>query len=195
MPGGEPRVDRVEARAVVPPEVAGGHHSGEEHREAVFGECAEQPIQVRMGDRRVDCAQGIVCPERHDDRVGTVGQRPFEPREPPGRGIARDPGVDHPRVEPTTAQRRLQPGGKRVAGSEPVARGEAVAEHEDAQLIGAGLGPESGRGQHQPCQQPRSRYAYRPSARPRSGRRLVPLRNRALEMLAGLSRTTHHRID
>ena len=132
VPGGKLRVEDVETRAVVPPEVGWRHHPGEEHREAALGERAEKPIQVRPGERRVDRPQRIVRPERHDDRVGAVRQRPFEPCESPGRGIARDAGVDHPHIEVPNAERRFQLRGKGIAGGEPLARGEAVAEHEDA---------------------------------------------------------------
>ena len=158
VPGGEFRVDRVEARAVALPEVAGGQHPGEEDREAALGERAEQPVKVRPGKRRIDRSQGIICSERHDDGVGAIRQRPFKPREPPGRGVARYSGVDHLHVETVIAKRRLQPGGKRIAGSESVARGQAVAEHEDAERPGPCLRPESGRGQREPCcKQPRER--------------------------------------
>ena len=134
VPGGELRVDRVEPARVLRPEVGGSHHAGEEDGEVPLGEDAEQAVEVRPGHRGVDRAQPVVRPKGDDDRVRVVREGPFDPGEPAGRGIARHPRVDHPRVDPVRAKDGLQPGGERVARREPVAGGEAVPEHEDPQL-------------------------------------------------------------
>ena len=115
VPGGELRIDRVEPGRVVRPEVGGSHHAGEEDGEAPLGEDAEQAVEVRPGHRRVDRAQPVVRPEGDDDRVRVVREGPFDPGEPAGRGIARHPRVDHPRVDPVRTKDGLQPGGERVA--------------------------------------------------------------------------------
>ena len=94
---------------------------------------------MRAGDRRVDRPQGVVGSERHDHRVGAIGQCPFEPRQSVGSRVAGDASVDDADIEAAFAQRRLQPGGQGVAQGESVSRGEAVSEHQDAERSGASL--------------------------------------------------------
>ena len=181
-------------RRVFPSEVAGGQHSGQEHRQAAFGECGKQPVQVRACNRRVDRPQGVVGPQRDDHRVGTIGERPFEPGESAGGGVTRNAGVDDACIDAALAQRRLQAGGQGVARSEPVARGEAVAEHDDAKRFGAGLRCESGRGQSEAQRQPHPRDTRNATERPQTRRRLVPLRARALGASSESSCPADHRI-
>ena len=55
---------------------------------------------IASGHGRIDAAQHVVRPELDDDAVGPVGNRPVEPLEPAGRGVAGHAGIDHPDVVP-----------------------------------------------------------------------------------------------
>ena len=113
VPGGELRVDRVEpapprtpARGWGEPPCPRGERGGPARRGCRAGGRGSSGSPRGRSRRSPSFA-----PEGDDDRVRVVAKGPFEPGEPAGRGIARPPRVDHPRVDPVRAKDGLQPSG------------------------------------------------------------------------------------
>ena len=55
-------------------------------------------ILFRLGGG--DAAQHVVGAHFHDRRVGMIGQRPVQPRQPVRAGVAGDAGIDDFGVDP-----------------------------------------------------------------------------------------------
>src|SRR3546814_10742787 len=56
----------------------------------------------------VEAAQPVVGAEFQNHRIGIIGQRPVEPRQAAGGGVAGVAGVEHHDVETVGAQRRFE---------------------------------------------------------------------------------------
>ncbi len=89
--------------------------------------------QRRLGGVRVHAAQHVVGAEFDDQRVRARRHAPIVAREPVGRGVAGDAGVDDLDVPAAAFERALEDVGKRLARRQSVAGGQAVAERDDAQ--------------------------------------------------------------
>src|SRR3546814_4924842 len=73
--------------AIVAPKVGRRQHAGEQHWQARVGELRQHGIEVVVGGIRIEAAQAVVGAQFQDNRVGIVGQRPVEPRQPAGGGV------------------------------------------------------------------------------------------------------------
>ena len=76
-------------------------------------------------------AQHVVGAQLQDHRIGMIGQRPVQPRQPAGRGVAGDAGIDDHRVDPRRLQRRLQLDGEFGARRQAIALGQAGAQRQN----------------------------------------------------------------
>ena len=67
----------------------------------------------------VDAAQRVVGAEFEDHQVGLLGQRPVEPRQPAGGGVAGHPGIDDARANAVGASRASKLAGKLASSGRP----------------------------------------------------------------------------
>ena len=129
---GELRVDRIEPGGVVRGRGWGSHHAGEEHRETALGRMPSKRSRFARVTAGSIARRPSFAPRATTTACGSSARAHSVRASPAAGGIAGHPRVDHAGVEPERTKRGLQPGGKRVARREPVARGEAVAEHQNA---------------------------------------------------------------
>ncbi len=80
---------------------------------------------------RADAAQHVVGAEFEDDELGSVRDRPVEPRQPAGGGVAGHAGIGDHDIVTLVAQRLLKFFRETLAGVEAVAGHQAVAEADD----------------------------------------------------------------
>ena len=87
----------------------------------------------RLGGRRRPTAQHVVGAEFDQQRVGPCRHAPVVAREPVRGRFTRNAGVGHLHVPPLGLQGAREDLGKPLAGRKAEARGQAVAERDDAQ--------------------------------------------------------------
>ena len=142
MPGREPHIDRTERGLVVGAEIAGRAHAGEQHRRAGLADAHQDRVEIGLQPVGRQAAQAVIGAELDDRGRRRLCEHPVEPRQPAGAGIARDPGVDHPPVVAPRPQRGFEPGREGVLAGQAEAGGQAVAEDDDAGLLGGRRGRE-----------------------------------------------------
>src|SRR5471032_1646903 len=102
-----------------------------------------QPIQdgaqILFGFRRRDAAQHVVAAQLHNHRIGMIGQRPVQPRQPARAGIARNTRIGDHRIDPAFLQRRLKLHGEFGARRQAIALGQAGAQRENLDRRGDSL--------------------------------------------------------
>ena len=121
------------ARAVVRAHVARRQHAGDEHRDMARLEPLEHRLERAAGQLGIDPSQGVVGAELEDHGLGAVGDRPVEPREAAGGGVARHSGIGDLRRDALGGERPLELCRKRRIDGKAVAGGERVAEGDDPQ--------------------------------------------------------------
>ena len=151
-------INRREGFGVFAAEIGRCQHARKQDRDAAFIEMGKDRGQVCQGRTGVQAPQGVVgaelnnygirCARRH------AAERPVQPRESAGGGIAGHAGVDDGDVAMSRAKGLLQLGRERLVLGKPVSGGEAVADHEKPH---GGLG----RGGHRDAE--RHRQHRRPS--------------------------------
>ena len=80
---------------------------------------------------RIDAAQRVVGAEFDDHGVGPVRNRPVQPGEPAGGGVARHAGIGDVDGEALGFERLRQLGRKGILRRQAITGGERIAEHHD----------------------------------------------------------------
>ena len=123
-------INAVEIMLVLSAPIARRQHAEQQDLGARRLDLADHRVEVGAHDLGVDAAQRVVGAERQDHEFGLVGERPIEPRQAIGRGVARDPGIDDRDRDALAVQPRFEPSRKRLARRQPQTRGQAVAKGE-----------------------------------------------------------------
>ena len=128
----------LEAGGVLGAVVGRDLHAEQHHPGAGLPREDDHAVEVGAGGLEGQAAQAVVAPQLDDDdRRAVHGQRPGQPGEPPGRGLAADAGIDHAVPVTLRLQAVLQQGDPALVGRQSVAGADAVAHHQDG---GGGLG-------------------------------------------------------
>jgi hypothetical protein len=135
---GEAREDGIEGLGVVAPQIARRQHACEQHGDALGLEAVQDGVQVPVGLGRVDAAQSVVGAQLDDRQVRAVRERPIEPRQAGGRGIAGIAAIQDLDPVAFALERPLQLDGEGLVRGQAVAVCQAVAERQDAQRRGLG---------------------------------------------------------
>ena len=99
-------------------------------------------VEIGLHLVRGQAAQAVVGAELDDHDLRRVGERPVEPRQPAGAGIARDPGVDHVPAVAFGPERGFQTRREGVFARQSKACGKAVPQHDDSGLPSGSRGTE-----------------------------------------------------
>lgn len=89
----QPWKDRVEPLGVIVTHIRRRHNADQQHGYVAFLETGNNGIEVLFRLFRRDAPQRVIGAELQNDPVGSIGNRPFRPGEPPGGGITGDTGV------------------------------------------------------------------------------------------------------
>ena len=142
MLGGEALVDRAECSRIVGAEIGRRAHAGEQRPRARFADSRQDRVEIGLHPVRGQAAQAVVGAELDDHDLRRIGERPVEPRQPAGAGVARDPGIDHPPPVTRRPERAFEPRREGVFARKSIARRQAVAENDDLGLPGGNRGAE-----------------------------------------------------
>ena len=108
-----------------------GAHAKQHHRDLARFEFADHGIKIVIGDFGIGAAQHVIGAQFEQHRVGAVGHRPVEPRQPPRGRIPRHARIADLGLKPALGQCFLQNIGEGFAIGEQIACGETVAECHD----------------------------------------------------------------
>ena len=99
--------------------------------------------RLRFSSSGGSAAQRVVAAERDDQHPDVALERPVEPAQSAGRRVAGHAGVDHLVVQPGCVDLLLQQRWVRLARREAEARGQAVAENDDARTRSTQVPPQA----------------------------------------------------
>jgi len=109
----------------------GAERPTKQHLDLVLLRHVQDEGQVLAARRRVDPAQEVIAPQRHDHRVDRAVKAPFHPRGTACCGVARHARVHHTRIDTPLGQPGAQLRHEAFLLDQPIALGQAVAQRED----------------------------------------------------------------
>ena len=129
---GEIAIHLPERYGVFRTEVRRRFHAREQDGDAFFLRALDDRGEVLLHLRHRQAAKAVVGAELQDqDADVPLAERPLDPLQPRGRRVAGDAGVDDFPLVAVDVELLLEQRRKRLQLEEPVAGGQAVAEHDD----------------------------------------------------------------
>ena len=124
---GQSGKDLVKGVLVLLAPIGRRNHAEEQYLGAGGLDFLDHSVEIIAYSFGVDAAQRVIGAERQDNQVRFLGERPINPREPPGRGIPRNAGIYNPRLDPPAAKPRLEPGREGLFRRQSISGSQAVA--------------------------------------------------------------------
>jgi hypothetical protein len=131
---GDSKIEVGKTRCIVGPVVGGDIHPEEHDLSAGLAASPDNFAEVLLGVFQWLAAERVVAAEFDDEDFGRSLEDPIDSGKATGRGVAADSGIDDGDIETLGTKEGFRDGGESLGLGETEARGQAVAEYDDAEF-------------------------------------------------------------